>query len=224
MAENFLTYFYKLKNIETFSLRKVNLESMEQINFQYFYKLKKLDLAYNNLTCLLYVSFQNLKILEYLDVSFNQIDFVDGRIFDDWGDFKEKPLKYLNLESNRIKKFEGAFVNFINLNKLIARNNDLIDYPKFRFAFKSGQSVSFYHLYLNFNRLKSLSYLPYEMCSLLFLNFDDNQISKIASNTFVQMKTLRNLSIASNYLTNVTKEIFYFQFQLKYLNLSHNRE
>ena len=33
LAENCLAYLYKLKNIETFSLRKVNLESMEQIKF-----------------------------------------------------------------------------------------------------------------------------------------------------------------------------------------------
>ena len=93
-----------MTNIEILVLRNVELESMEQIQFQNFLKLKKLDLSFNNLTRLKYDSFKNLKMLEYLDLSFNQIDFIDGRIFGDWGDSKEKSLKYLNLESNKITK------------------------------------------------------------------------------------------------------------------------
>ena len=64
-------------------------------------------MSFNNLTRLNYESFKNLKMLEYLDLSLNQIDFIDGRIFGDWGDFNAKIMKYLNLESNRIEKFEN---------------------------------------------------------------------------------------------------------------------
>ena len=111
-ANNF-GIFNNLKNLESLSLRNVNLYSMEQINFQNFLKLKILDLSRNNKTRVLFDSLKNLKLLEYLDLGFNQIEFIDERILDDWVDFKAKQLKYLNLESNRIKKFESFLFNFL---------------------------------------------------------------------------------------------------------------
>ena len=83
----------------------------------------------------MYASFQNLNKLEYLDLSFNQIEFVDGRIFGDWGDFKMKPLKYLNLETNRIKHFEETLINLLNLDTFIFTHNFLEDFPNFDVLF-----------------------------------------------------------------------------------------
>jgi Leucine-rich repeat (LRR) protein len=150
----------------------------------------------------MYVSFQNLKILEYLDVSFNQIDLVDRRKFDDWGDFKEKPLKYLNLESNRIRAFDGLLFNLINLDKLFLTNNDLAEFPRFRMLLSMATVVPAVNsFFFNFNKIKSLRKLPFEISSLSVLNFDYNQISSIEDITFQQLKNLQTLSISNNFLT-----------------------
>jgi Leucine-rich repeat (LRR) protein len=69
--DEFLSKFSILTNIEILILKKVNLKSMEQIQFQNFLKLKKLDLSFNNLTRLNYDSFKSLKKFKYLDLSFN---------------------------------------------------------------------------------------------------------------------------------------------------------
>ena len=66
--------------------------------------------------------------------------------------------------------------------------------------------------------------MPAEINSLIFLNFDYNEIAFIEANTFQEMKTLLTLSISSNWMTNVTREVFYFQFKLNLLNLSHNQK
>jgi Leucine-rich repeat (LRR) protein len=62
---NIFEKFRIMIKIEILKLKKVNLKSMEQIQFQNFPKLKKLDLAFNSLTRLDYDSFKNLKILEH---------------------------------------------------------------------------------------------------------------------------------------------------------------
>ena len=66
--------------------------------------------------------------------------------------------------------------------------------------------------------------MPAEINSLIILNFDHDEIAFIEANTFQEMKTLLTLSISSNWMTNVTREVFYFQFKLNLLNLSHNQK
>jgi Leucine-rich repeat (LRR) protein len=225
-SQNYLgTNFEKfsiMKNIESLILRKVNLQLMEVINFQKFLKLKKLDLSFNNLTRLNYDSFKNLKILEYLDLSFNQIDFIDGRIFGDWGDLNEKPLRYLNLESNRIKKFENSLFNLVNSNYLILTNNVLITFPLFSNQMNASYTLNLKYLYFNFNKIKSLTYFTFQISSLLLLNFDNNEISTIESNTFEELKRIQILSISNNLLSKITNGTFFNQMKLSNLNLSHN--
>jgi Leucine-rich repeat (LRR) protein len=219
---NIFEKFSNLTKIEILILKKVNLQSMEQIRFQNFLKLKKLDLSFNNLTRLNYDSFKNLKVLEYLDLSFNQIDFIDGRIFGDWGDFNERALKYLNLESNRITKFEDSLVNLIKLVTFVISNNQIQDFPLFGTHLNSDYSLSMHYFYFNHNKIKSLDVFPSDIFTLIVLNFDFNEISFIKTNAFEDLTSLQNLSLSHNFLKNLTKEIFFNQLKLTSLNLSHN--
>ena len=52
---------------------------------------------------------------------------------------------------------------------------------------------------------------------------DFNEIALIEYNAFFSLKSLQNLTISNNFLTNVTENNFHFLFGLKYLNLSHNQ-
>ncbi len=212
-----------MTNIEILILRNVNLQSMEKIYFQNFLKLKKLDLSFNNLTRLDYGSFKNLKLLEYLDLSFNQIDFIDGRIFGDWGDLKPKTLMYLNLESNRIKNFNGSLCSLVYLKILILTNNELTEYPLITYQLKGTFNFPVSNFYFNQNKLKSFSLIKFDTSSLFVLDFSFNQISNIESNALDGLKLLQNFSLSNNLLKNITKENFLFQSKLLYFNLSCNR-
>ena len=95
--------FDSLASIESLKLRRVgHLYSMSQINFANFGCLKHLDLSYNNLTALNQDSFANLVNLEHLDLSHNQIAIFDSAIFAKYTQAQANPLKYLNLENNRV--------------------------------------------------------------------------------------------------------------------------
>jgi len=219
---NIFRKFSILTNIEILVLRKVNLQSMEQIPFQNYFNLMKLDLSYNNLTRLNYGSFKNLKMLEYLDLSFNQIYFIDGRIFGDRGDLKAKKLKYLNLESNKIINFNDVLANLINLDEFVISNNQLVAMPLFATQIKVDFSSRVHYFYFNLNRIKTLTYFSFDMSSLLLLDFNNNEISTIESDAFEELKNLQILSISGNFLCNITNEIFLNQLNLINLNLSHN--
>jgi Leucine-rich repeat (LRR) protein len=219
---NIFEKFGIMTNIEILILRNVNLQSMEQINFENYYNLKKLDLSINNLTRLNYDSFRNLIMLEYLDLSFNQIDFIDGRILGDWGDSNTKSLKYLNLESNRITKFQDTLFNLINLGTLLISNNQIQDFPLFGTYLYSDYYLKMHYFYFNHNKIKSLLYFPNDISTLIILNFDFNEISFIKSDAFEELILLKNLSLSNNFLTNLTRKILFNQFKLTNLNLSHN--
>ena len=103
-------------------------------------------------------------------MSFNRIEFVDGRIFGDRGDFKMKPLKYLNLESNRIRHFDETLVNLANLVTFIFTGNLLTDFPNFDALLTGDISVYGNFFYFNFNNINSLSYLPAVISGLKTLN------------------------------------------------------
>ena len=74
--------FNTLINLEELTLRNVNLQSMSQVSLVKFVFLKKLDLSFNNLTEIYFESsFDKLYLLVYLDLSNNQICFIDEKIF-----------------------------------------------------------------------------------------------------------------------------------------------
>jgi hypothetical protein len=58
--------------------------------------------------------------------------------------------------------------------------------------------------------------------TVIILNFDFNEIASIDGNAFVDLTSLQVLSVSNNLLTNLTREILFYQFKLTSLNLSHN--
>jgi Leucine-rich repeat (LRR) protein len=158
-------------------------------------------------------------------LSFNQIDYIDGRIFGDWGDSNTKSLKYLNLESNRITKFESSLYNLIHIEKLILTNNELTNFPLFDFELneESSSDINLNFLYFNRNNIKSLTFFSSYFSNLRILDLNSNEISEIEKNAFETLKSLQNLSLSNNLLKNITREIFFNQMHLFYLNLSCNQ-
>ena len=216
--------FESLTHVEKIKLRKVSLQSMEQISFAKYLNLVYLDLSFNNLTRLIFESFKNLNKLVILDLSNNWISFIDKRIFSVLIDpfYQIKPLKYLNLEHNQIVSFEDAFINYGNIETVIMSFNLMNHPPIFKFFTIDNYYVNTKYLFLNNNNMTKLSYMNENMVTLLILNLDSNNIQFIEPNALSLLYKLENISMSYNFLTEIIANNFLNQVQLKYLNLSHN--
>ena len=83
--------------------------------------------------------------------------------------------------------------------------------------------IVFKELHLNENELSAITYFSYMMSELKLVNFDSNRIAFIEYDAFLNCRSVEHLSVARNYLTNLTQNNFFYMFSLKYLNLSRNR-
>ena len=208
--------FYLLNNltrIEKLYLQNVNLISMDELKCLEFQNLSHLDLSYNKLSRVEMRKFFNLKSL---DLSFNQIEFIS---FDDLT--TEHPLEYLNLASNRLRSL-GTFINFIHLHELIVSYNFLNEIPNFELKLTGDFFIEIGKFLFDHNKLTRVSNLPFAIETISWLSFDFNQIELIEINALENLRSLQNLSISKNLLKNVTTSMFYFQFELIFLNLSYN--
>ena len=215
---NNYTIFEVLVNIEELVLSRVNLDSMQQINFANFTKLKKLDLSINNLSRIETSSFLNLKSLEYLDLSENKIQFIDENIFS-----LINNLKYLNLENNRIDSVGMTFLNYLNLQVINLSKNQLRYYPTIQRSTAGNFIPILKEAYFQNNKILSITFFTSFTWNLQIVNFDSNEILSIDKNALLNLKSLKNLSISNNKLETIKADYFYYLYSLKYLNLSSNR-
>ena len=206
-----LQMFDSLLKVNTFELRHCHLTTMDSIDFASFANLIKLDLSHNDLSS---VSLDAglLSSLEHLDLSHNQISFLNESAFLEPGGLM-RPLKYFNLESNRIFLVSKYFYNFANLNIVRFSDNHLQSYPFFDFAnddkLPSTLSVNNYEFYFNKNEIKTIKKLSFWAYKMIVLNFDSNQIETIETIAFRSLKQLENLSIAFNFLSLIGTDFSY---------------
>ena len=165
----------------------------------------------------------SLKNSPYLDLSFNQISSIDSRFFSRRTFNVPNSLKYLNLENNKIFSIESVFTNCLNLEFLKLSNNFLNETVSFDVFWNGTYLPSNYEFFFENNKLKIIKKIPPCLFSLKYLNFDFNEISLIEFNAFFVSKSLEKLTIAKNFIENITENNFHFLFSLKYLNLSWNR-
>jgi hypothetical protein len=159
--------------------------------------------------------------LEHLDLSFNQLFSIDSRIFGRSFFGVSKPLKFLNLENNKIISIENVFINYLNLEILKLSNNLLKEIFSFDLLWGGAYSPSNYKFFYENNKIKIIKKFPQcVVASLQHISFDFNEISSLELNAFFHFASLVNLSISNNLLENITKNNFERLFSLKYLNLS----
>ena len=213
-----------LTNVEVLKLRHIGLESMKAIDFVNFPRLSHLDLALNNLTRLLSDSFVPLDKLVYLDLSHNQIEFVDENIFGLPESSVLYPLEFLNLEHNRITFMGSHMFNVLALNVFRMSHNLLAMYPAYDAINIEGDfDLSAKEFYFNNNKLRCVKPFSGFASSLAKLSLEFNDIEFIEQNAMSMLKKLESLRLSHNLLPNITADNFYSLFSLKYLNLSHNR-
>ena len=200
--------------LDTLKLRQTNLQQMEQIDLSKLVNLKQLDLSFNNLTYLNSNSFEFNGNLEYLDLSWNKLYEFSVIL---------PKLRYLNVENNQINVTNEYLFDYFYIDTLKMGNNRLEKYPLFDTTqINNINAESFQNIYLNQNQLTQLLPFTFIFGKLKLANFDTNKISFIETDAFLNCRSLEYLSLANNRLTNISENNFHFLFSLIHLNLSSN--
>jgi Leucine-rich repeat (LRR) protein len=217
---SFNLFDFKILNVlgssmESLKLRQTSLHDLEDIYVRNLTNLKFLDLSNNNLTFISPKTFENTKLLEYLDLSSNSIYEFEIDL---------KMLKYLNLENNKIEKTHEFLLDLFSIETFKMAKNRLKKYPYFDMTqLNISIGETFLEIHLNDNQLEKIEYFSFIFGKLNLANFESNNISFIDSDAFLNCRSLEFLSIANNRLINISQNNFHFLFSLVYLNLSFNR-
>jgi Leucine-rich repeat (LRR) protein len=201
-------------SLEVLKLRQTHLQKLDQINLKKLINLRHLDLSFNNLSFINQDSFEFNLNLEYLDLSSNSLYEFSIVL---------NKLKYLNLDNNQINSTNEVLKDYFSMEIFKMANNRLDKYPSFEMSqIKSENVETFLEFHFNQNQINEIKYFSFIFGKLLLANFDSNQISSIETDAFLNCRSLQSLSIAQNRLRNLTENNFHFLFSLIHLNLSFN--
>jgi Leucine-rich repeat (LRR) protein len=233
-----------LPNLEYLDLSQNYLISIKNESFLKMYQLKHLNLSHNKLD--LESEFNNVSffkgksLLETLDLSFNEIKYLDSnRTFQ-----YLNSLKYLNLSNNRLNSLDAfifgflynlsdlhlasnnltflngrCFFNLRNLKKLILKNNQLnsIDFSQLN----KNDLYNLEYLELEENKITHINETHFQFYFYLSsLNLNSNPIESIHKNTFKSLKLLKTLWVSNTKIDSLFLNSNLKELDLSYLNAS----
>jgi Leucine-rich repeat (LRR) protein len=202
-------------NLENLDLSQNRLIKLEASSFWSLKKLKYLNLSGNKLDLESQFSsvsyFRMQTLLENLDLSFNEIKFLDSNVT-----FQQlSALKALNLSHNRLRSIESfTFGYLIQLTELNLASNNLSLLNKNSFYGLDTLKT----LRLGFNQINSLDFLE---SNLEFLHLEHNKIEFIRENDFGFSSKLKFLNLNSNPLKTVHVKAFEKLSVLESLKISN---
>ena len=203
-------------NLETLSLRRNWIKSLDEALFDETNKLIKLHLDENDLTVLpngLFIGLQNLEIL-YL--SKNQINSLDETLFAETNN-----LTKLHLDDNNLAVLpKGLFMGLSKLETLSLRRNRIHSLDEELF----DEAKKLTELYLDENDLTVIPKgLFFGLTNLETLYLSKNQINSLDGEMFAETNKLIELYLNENNLTVLTKGLFMGMRNLETLSLRRNR-
>ncbi|XP_071960197.1 uncharacterized protein [Antedon mediterranea] len=160
-------------------------------------------------------AFRSVFDLKYLDLSYNNFQFIKEGVFD-----YNRNLELINLGWNSIQTLEDAvFRRQEDMTDLTLAGNKLTEIP---YAVSSLRTLQVLQLYQN--QITSLENNPFVgLDSLQFLNLHDNQISKIEGTVFLRNPELSNIYLNANKIQSIPANLFRNLRSLDYLALSDNQ-
>jgi len=214
-----LNTFSNLKILKylNLSFNKLNLEGDTNNNVSYFKgqsKLETLDISFNDIQYLdTNLTFKNLNSLKTLNMSNNKLKLIDSYIF---GFLRE--LNELNLASNRLSFLNhSCFFNLVNLKKLKLDFNQLksIDF----LASNKNYLPNLDELGLEHNKIDEIDY-QFNL-NLSFLNLNSNPIRYCQTKGLNSLKSLKisNTEITSLFVYSPLKELDLSSLNVSLLNM-----
>jgi Leucine-rich repeat (LRR) protein len=230
-------------NLENLDLSQNRLIKIEENSFKSLKKLKYLNLSGNKLD-LESVSnnasyFKSQMLLEILDLSFNEIKYLDSNVT-----FQQlTSLKALNLSNNRLKYIEEYLFGYLRqLTELNLASNNLslsmknyfynLGYLKtLKLGFNQINSTYFLksspdirnleYLHLEHNKIDLIEENDFEnFTKLKFLNLNSNPIKIIQDKAFEKMNSLQSLKLSNTSIKHLTLSSSLKELDLSYLNFS----
>lgn len=219
-------------------LVSINLSEnpLKQIDFNLEANLEKLVLSSCQLENFGEKLAKNLILLNYLDLSNNTINLSPG-FFNDM-----KELEYVDLSNNHLTSLDPLIFQFnTRLQKIILDNNLFSEFPEIQgvsnfetyyFSCKNcGISKIFkdsfklfphlVHLHLSHNKINGANLTAFRnLRNLVDIDLSYNNISVIDSLTFANLTKLTKINLAGNPLKVIDSVIFQYNRELKTLDVS----
>ncbi len=214
--------FSNLSNLKTLKIFNNKINLIEPYSFKGLKNLSKLDLGINEVEISKNAPyFEHLSNLKSLCLNKNSIENLEPGVFDSLVSLEELDLSY-----NKIKRLpDYCFRNFSKLKNLNLNGNhlELLELDCFR-GLNNLEELSLAH-----NLIKSLPANPSnhfrDLLKLKILDLSENSIQSLQSETFKGLKSLIKLSLSSNHLTRIERDLFQNSElnNLQILNLSMNQ-
>ena len=234
--------FSNLLTLETLNLSKNKIQSMHASTFSHVegevYKLKTLDLSYNEMGVLPDFAFSQLiqlnslklnnnKIgelgeytffgpfqLEQLNLGYNEIETVHALSFLD-----NSQLTHLWLHGNKISSLsDSIFSNLTELSMISLSRNELTEIPDLSSNTKLGD------LWLYDNNISDLSSNPFsELSNLRIVHLRGNDLTTLPADVFQNNSNLEHLYLSANEISSLPSNIFSGLSKLTALSLSGNK-
>ena len=175
--------------------------------------LESLDLSYNEIEFLDPGAFFGLLNLRDLDLSHNRLGDLPEHVFSDL-----KSLRRLDVSHNQLATFSANMFSADNvLEELDLSGNNLASLPENSFS----RLLRLRDLDLSFNAITDLAPGVFaSLGGLEYLWLDHNALTSLTSETFSRMGSLRALSLDENRITSVASSAFVNLSRLQYLWLS----
>ena len=179
-----------LKNLTFLNLSSNDISRIDTGAFNETPSLNYLDLSKNRLQTLDQSSFAALSNLTFLNLAENQVKDINGLLTN------QMNLQHLNISSNQLHWFDYAFVP--NSLRSLDIHNNQIDSVENYYSLKDGFQL--HYLDASRNRIKALGVLSL-LPSLKTIIINDNKISDIGHNTFLNKNNLSHVDLRSNQLS-----------------------
>jgi Leucine-rich repeat (LRR) protein len=208
------------KSLEELFLYENRLAQLEAHTFDSLWELKKLRLNKNQIKRIDKNALVNLKKLDELYLEENQICEIEADTFKLCGD----RLKVVNLINNEIKSYTTtSFGHLIQLETLLLHGNILGKIDSRLFPPKSFEMLA--KLNLSSSQIDSISSCALSNLghSLVELNLESNNLTRIEASTFQTLSKLKKLYLNANKIQWVARQAFRGLVSLDELNMHDNK-
>lgn len=216
MAEIQQNFFTVYKNVHTFDISDVGLQTLKKDDFASPWRqLNTLIASKNQLTELSAHLFDNAPGLLHIDLASNEINNIDPDTFP-----AESQLEILDLSFNNISELTvKTFQKLTKLENLFLSSNNIAELPPFVFH----KTKQLEEIDLSFNQIRTIDFFAFSgAMSLSTLHLANNRLSALNKQIFDKRCKLTYLDISNNQFKTLSTEIFDVVPNLEYFDLSNN--
>ena len=211
--------FRGLSKLQELNLRCNRLRDLPSAAFNDLVNLRKLNLASNQLSLVTRDLFKPLQRLTRLSLSQNPIESIEDDSFASCKDIFSLSLSHCKLKAIHNRMFTGLCDSLVNLHL----DNNLIN--SFQIKTDDGESVEIKNANMTRRELEmAVKYLFAGFRSLLRLELQHNQFTKLDLKVFGHLRNLTILDLSSNKIDQLNDQAFERMFGRNgFLDLSKNQ-